>query len=51
MSAATCPHRVARDDGELHQQSSQETMVVVGTVGSVAASFLGAFVAAEIDDD
>ena len=40
-----------RKAARLHAQANQETMQVMGTVGTVAASFLGAFVATELNDD
>jgi hypothetical protein len=40
-----------RKAARVQQQANQETMQVVGTVGTVAASFLGAFVATELSDD
>jgi hypothetical protein len=51
---AGAPERkMAREQAELQEQariSNQETMEVVGTVGSVAASFLGAVIGASLDD-
>ena len=52
---AGAPERRAQREqqarGEHPQQANQETLQIVGTVGSIAASFLGAIVGAELGDD